>query len=245
MKPRVTVLSCVPTLLSMMAEDIPSLRLIIFGGEACPQHLIEKWHKPARRLLNTYGPTEATVIATYSELEPGKKVTIGRPLPNYSVYIKREDGSFAPQGDSGELLIGGIGLARGYIGREDLNKEKFIEIPEFDNTSRMHENNSSVSSGKTGELVFGGIGLSRGFIGPEGFGKKKSMIPEPKIPEFIRLYRTGDLARFNENGEIEFLGRIDSQVKIRGFRVELSEIESVINSAKGDQNICCFSADSL
>ncbi|MDP4197466.1 MAG: amino acid adenylation domain-containing protein, partial [Bacteroidota bacterium] len=185
-KARVTVLSCVPTLLSMMTEDIPSLRLIIFGGEACPQHLIEKWSKTTRRLLNTYGPTEATVIASYSELEPGKKVTIGRPLSNYSVYIMSEEGSFLPLGDAGELVIGGIGLARGYIGCEDLNKDKFIESPEL--------------------------------ISPN----------DPK-----RLYRTGDLARFNENGEIEFLGRIDSQVKIRGFRVELSEIESVINSAKG------------
>ncbi|HWR24956.1 MAG TPA: amino acid adenylation domain-containing protein, partial [Methanosarcina sp.] len=183
---QVTVLSCVPTLLSMMTEDIPSLRLIIFGGEACPQHLIEKWNKSTRRLMNTYGPTEATVIATYSELKLGKKVTIGRPLPNYSVYIMSEEGSFLPFGEAGELVIGGIGLARGYIGREDLNEEKFIEIQAF---------------------------------------------KDPKVPK--RLYKTGDLARFNENGEIEFLGRIDSQVKIRGFRVELSEIESVINSAKG------------
>ena len=183
---QVTVLSCVPTLLSMMTKDIPSLRLIIFGGEACPQYLIEKWNKPSRRLMNTYGPTEATVIATYSELESGKKITIGRPLSNYSVYIMSEEGSFLPIGEAGELVIGGIGLARGYIGREDLNKEKFIEIPALKNP-----------------------GDSR------------------------RLYRTGDLARFNENGEIEFLGRIDDQFKIRGYRVEPSEIESVINSAKG------------
>ncbi|MDQ1252321.1 MAG: hypothetical protein QG646_1442 [Euryarchaeota archaeon] len=182
---QVTILSCVPTLLSMMTEDIPSLRLIILGGEACPQHLVEEWSKATRRLLNTYGPTEATVIATYSELKPGKKVTIGRPLSNYSVYIMQEDNSFAPPGEAGELVIGGIGLARGYIGREDLNKEKFIENPEFKN-------------------------------------------PE----DSKRLYKTGDMARFDEKGEIEFLGRIDSQVKIRGFRVELSEIESVINSAK-------------
>ncbi len=181
---QVTILSCVPTLLSMMTEDIPSLTLIILGGEACPQYLVEEWSKPTRRLMNTYGPTEATVIATYSELKPGKKVTIGRPLSNYSVYILREDGSFTPPGEAGELVIGGIGLARGYIGREDLNKEKFIENFKF---------------------------------------------KSPKDTK--RLYRTGDLARFDENGEIEFLGRIDSQVKIRGFRVELSEIESVINSA--------------
>ena len=182
----VTILSCVPTLLSMMTEDIPDLRLIILGGEVCSQYLVKRWSKPTRRLMNTYGPTEATVIATYSELKPGNKVTIGRPLSNYSVHIMREDNSFAPLGEAGELVIGGISLARGYIGRDDLNKEKFIENPEF----------KSLNDSKT-------------------------------------LYRTGDLARYDENGEIEFLGRMDSQVKIRGFRVELSEIESVINSAKG------------
>lgn len=231
---RVTVLSCVPTLLSMMFEDIPSLRLIVFGGEACPQHLIEKWSKPARRLINTYGPTEATVIATYSELEPGKKVTIGRPLSNYSVYIMNEDGSFAPPGEPGELVIGGIGLARGYIGREDLNKEKFVEIPEFDNISTIHGDSSFTSLGKSTELMFGGIVLSRGLIGLDSFNKEKSIekLEFKSLKESKRLYRTGDLAKFNLKGEIEFLGRIDSQVKIRGFRVELSEIESVINSAK-------------
>lgn len=191
---KVTILSCVPTLMSMITEDIPSLRLIILGGEACPQHLVDKLSKPIRRLINTYGPTEATVIATYSELEPNKKVTIGRPLSNYSVYILNEDGSLASHGEAGELLIGGIGLARGYVGNSDLNQDKFIENPEF---------KSSKDPKKFNEIY-------------------------PK-----RLYRTGDLARFCQGGEIEFLGRIDSQVKIRGFRVELSEIESVINSSRG------------
>ena len=72
----VTVLSSVPTLLAMLKEDVPTLRLLIFGGEACPEQLVERWARPGRRLVNTYGPTEATVIATYSVLFPGEPVTI-------------------------------------------------------------------------------------------------------------------------------------------------------------------------
>ena len=77
----VTVLSCVPTLLSMMEEDVPSLRLLILGGEACPPDLVRRWWKPGRRVVNTYGPTEATVIASYAECDPAKSVTIGQNSP--------------------------------------------------------------------------------------------------------------------------------------------------------------------
>jgi non-ribosomal peptide synthetase component F len=80
----VTVLGAVPTMLSSINEEIPSLRLIEVGGEACPQNLVARWAKPGRRFLNTYGPTEATITATWAELEPGKPVTIGRPLPSYN-----------------------------------------------------------------------------------------------------------------------------------------------------------------
>lgn len=94
-KYEITVLSCVPTLLSMFNEDIPGLRILILGGEACPQHIVKTWSKVGRRIFNTYGPTEATVIATYEELSINRKVNIGRPLPNYDVYIMKNDGSFA------------------------------------------------------------------------------------------------------------------------------------------------------
>ncbi len=68
---RVTVLSCVPTLLAMLHEEVPSIRLLIFGGEVCPPDLVRKWSQPSRRIVNTYGPTEATVIATYADCTPG------------------------------------------------------------------------------------------------------------------------------------------------------------------------------
>src|SRR6266566_1057440 len=70
----VTVLSCVPTLLSMLEDDVPALRLLILGGEICPDRLVERWLRPGRRIVNTYGPTETTVIATYTDLTPGKPV---------------------------------------------------------------------------------------------------------------------------------------------------------------------------
>jgi non-ribosomal peptide synthetase component F len=66
---RVTVFVTVPTLLSSIDEDIPSLRLINIGGEPVPQHLVELWARPGRRILNTYGSTEATVTATWIELQ--------------------------------------------------------------------------------------------------------------------------------------------------------------------------------
>jgi non-ribosomal peptide synthetase-like protein len=188
----VTVLSCVPTLLAMMEQDIPCLRLLILGGEACPPDLVRRWWKPGRRVVNTYGPTEATVIATYADCDPHRAVTIGRPLPNYFVQIVDEQMRALTAGVAGELCIGGVGLARGYVGRPDLTHEKFVVI-ELE----------SLSS-------------------PDG--------------DFAtRLYKTGDLARWTADGEIEFLGRIDSQVKIRGFRVEMAEIESVLLQCPGVQ----------
>ena len=123
----VTVLSCVPTLLAMMEEDVPSLRLLILGGEVCPPDLVKRWWKPSRRVVNTYGPTEATVVATFADCRPGKPVTIGRPMPNCFARILDGRLRTAPPGEAGELCLGGIGLARGYLGRPDLTAEKFID----------------------------------------------------------------------------------------------------------------------
>src|SRR5262249_29247963 len=72
-----TVLHAVPTLLALFAEDVPGLRLINVGGETCPEALVARWERPGRQIFNTYGPTEATVSASFAELMPGEPVTIG------------------------------------------------------------------------------------------------------------------------------------------------------------------------
>ncbi|WP_254699235.1 Pls/PosA family non-ribosomal peptide synthetase [Rhodococcus sp. SGAir0479] len=126
---RVTKLYCVPTLLATIPRDLPQLRTILVGGEACPGELVERWSRPGRRILNTYGPTEATVTATWGELLPGRLVTIGRPLPTYSVVILDEHRVPVPDGEIGEICIGGPGVARGYVGRPEQTAERFIVHP--------------------------------------------------------------------------------------------------------------------
>jgi non-ribosomal peptide synthetase-like protein len=178
----VTCFCCVPTLLASIERDLPSLRVLLIGGEACPPALVNRWSQPGRTLLNSYGPTETTVTATLGTMRPHKPVTIGRPLPTYSIVIlDAERAKALPLGQSGEIGIAGVGVAEGYLNRAELTKAKFI--PDFLNLP----NN------------------------PSG-----------------RIYRTGDLGRINAEGEIEYLGRIDTQVKLRGYRIELTEIESVL-----------------
>jgi non-ribosomal peptide synthetase component F len=121
----VTVLSCVPTLLAMLDADVPTVRLLILGGEACPAHLGGRWARPGRRMVNTYGPTETTVIATCTDLLPDRPVTIGRPIPGYRVYLLDEKLRPVPDGEIGEICIGGTGVARGYVRRHEQTAVRF------------------------------------------------------------------------------------------------------------------------
>ena len=127
---RVTYFACVPTLLATIEKDLPDLRILLVSGEACPHNLVVRWHRAGRTILNAYGPTEATVTATLTELYPDKPVTIGGPLPTYTIVILDENEDKAVEnGGLGEIGIAGIGLAAGYLNRADLTEKKFI--PDF------------------------------------------------------------------------------------------------------------------
>ena len=126
---QVTVLDTVPTLLGLLSHDVASLRLIILGGEACPPWIAERWCRSGRTIFNSYGPTETTVVATASLVEPGVPVTIGGPIANYSCYVADEALRLVGHGIEGELLIGGPGVARGYLNRDVLTREKFVPNP--------------------------------------------------------------------------------------------------------------------
>jgi non-ribosomal peptide synthetase-like protein len=122
----ITILCCVPTLLATVDREAPALRTLIVGGEACPADLVKRWSKPDRRILNTYGPTETTVTATYTELLPNRPVTIGKPLPTYTVHILDEQLRAVPTGELGEICIGGVGVAQGYVNRRELTANRFV-----------------------------------------------------------------------------------------------------------------------
>ncbi|XVQ87758.1 amino acid adenylation domain-containing protein [Microbispora siamensis] len=110
----------------------PELRLVILGGEQVHEAAVTRWRErfgDRVRLVNTYGPTEATIIATLAELDgsPGRP-PIGRPIGGTRVHVLDAAGRLAPPGAAGELCIGGAGVARGYLGRPELTAERFADL---------------------------------------------------------------------------------------------------------------------
>ncbi len=128
---QVTVFSTVPTLLSLLTESLPSVRLLILGGEFCPPELLVRWASRQCRVVNTYGPTEATVVATADDFVPGRKLTIGRPLAGYEALLLDQNGQLVPLGAAGELCLGGAALAAGYLNRPELTAAKFNTVSEL------------------------------------------------------------------------------------------------------------------
>ena len=133
----VSVWSTVPTVLGMVASmgdaDLPHLKLLIVGGEACSPSVAAVWAPAggARRMANTYGPTEATVVATMAFIQADRPVTIGRALPGYLAKVVDPETlvafSESDVGKEGELWIGGPGVAEeGYLNRPEVNAQKFI-----------------------------------------------------------------------------------------------------------------------
>ena len=155
---RVTVLDTVPTLLAMISGDLPHLRLVLLGGEALPEPLVERWAGNGRQLFNTYGPTEATVVATAAEMHPGRPVTIGGPIANYSVYVADEALNLLGPGEQGELLIGGPGVAAGYLQRPELTAEKFVANPFGSDGGDpvLYRSGDAVSLDADGNILFHG-----------------------------------------------------------------------------------------
>ena len=180
-KMHVTNVTLPPSVVKVLPEqELPELRTVIAAGEACPAELVQRW-AVGRDFFNAYGPTETTVCASMyrcNEEEPGGP-PIGRPIHNTRLYVLDPQMEVVPIGVPGELHVGGVSLARGYLNREELTAQKFVPDPFSDTPGD-------------------------------------------------RLYKTGDLVRYRDDGNIEFLGRIDHQVKLRGFRIELGEVEAVL-----------------
>ncbi len=154
----VTVLDTVPTLLAMLPRDVATLRIILLGGEACPPSIADRWGKPGRAIFNTYGPTEATVVATAGIVRAGQPVTIGGPIANYTCYVADDSLNLLARDVEGELLIGGPGVAKGYLKRDELTAEKFIPNP-FSNEGSdpiLYRSGDAVAINAQGDILFRG-----------------------------------------------------------------------------------------
>ncbi|MGB3464998.1 MAG: amino acid adenylation domain-containing protein, partial [Cyclobacteriaceae bacterium] len=137
---RISIIHFVPSMLSAILDDIPweelsYLRHVICSGEVLPKSLEDAFGKKSStcNLHNYYGPTEATVDVTSVNLSQypseGNEVSIGKPVPNTRIYIVNEAITLQAIGVSGEILIGGDQVARGYINRKELTEERFISSP--------------------------------------------------------------------------------------------------------------------
>ncbi|MGW2636915.1 Pls/PosA family non-ribosomal peptide synthetase [Streptomyces sp. NPDC001348] len=119
----ITVVSTVPTLAALWEpEALSDVRLLIFGGEACPPELVQRLVTEGREVWNTYGPTEATVVACASLMSGEEPVRIGLPLNGWELAVVDEAGEPVPMGGSGQLVIGGVGLARYLDAEKDAEK---------------------------------------------------------------------------------------------------------------------------
>ncbi len=124
----VNVVSTVPTLVSLWpTEALEKVRLLILGGEACPPEIGERLATAGREVWNTYGPTEATVVSCGARLTGEGPVRIGLPLDGWDLAVVDAAGTPVEEGGSGELIIGGVGLAR-YLD-PDLDRERFAPMP--------------------------------------------------------------------------------------------------------------------
>jgi non-ribosomal peptide synthetase-like protein len=124
----ITVVSTVPTLAALWpGESLENVRLLIFGGEACPPELAERLASPDREVWNTYGPTEATVVACAALLDGSAPVRIGLPLDGWDLAVVDGAGDPVAHGEVGELIIGGVGLARYLDPAKDA--EKYAPLP--------------------------------------------------------------------------------------------------------------------
>jgi fengycin family lipopeptide synthetase D len=133
---RITHFICVPSLYASLLEictsgELSRLRLVTLAGEAVKPFLVEKSKHldPRLELVNEYGPTESTVVATiYRNLQGVSVITIGKPVANIQISILDRYDHLVPAGIAGELCITGTGIARGYMNRPELTAEKFLFI---------------------------------------------------------------------------------------------------------------------
>ncbi|MGW4109866.1 amino acid adenylation domain-containing protein [Actinosynnema sp. NPDC004786] len=133
--------------------ELPAFRTLVVGGDACPPDLVAKW-APGRRMINAYGPTESTVVTSWSEpLTPGGTPPIGRPIPGTEVRVL--DDELRPAAE-GELYVTGLGLARGYLGRPGLTAQRFLADPFGEPGARMYRTGDVVRTRPDGQLEFVG-----------------------------------------------------------------------------------------
>jgi amino acid adenylation domain-containing protein len=153
----ISVVTLPPSLLrALPTRELPELVTLVSAGEACSPEVVERWQRPGRRLVNAYGPSEATVCTTMNILtDPAQATQLGSPLRGLRTQVLRDDLEPAAIDEVGELYVAGIALARGYLGPPALTAERFVPAPDAPG-QRMYRTGDRVRLLASGGLEFVG-----------------------------------------------------------------------------------------
>ncbi|MGO4294463.1 amino acid adenylation domain-containing protein, partial [Chitinophaga sp. RAB17] len=186
------------------------LRYVIFGGEALSPGKLKSWKAryPDTKLINMYGITETTVHVTYKEIteeEISKNISnIGIPIPTLSCYVLDQHQQLLPPGIPGELYVGGAGVAKGYLNRDDLNRQRFIENP-FKAGERLYRSGDTVKISAGWELEY--LGRIDAQVKIRGYRIELGEI-ENAIQEHTAVTAAVVIARSNAEGDKELVAYI-------------------------------------
>ncbi len=215
----VEVLQLTPSRLRLLLDtaeglaSVQAVRTLLVGGEAFPNYLLARLHDYPGTIYNLYGPTETTVYSLGKRLHQGERVNIGTPIANTQVFVVDAAGQCQPVGAEGELLIGGVGLARGYLHRPDLTAERFVPNPFSDEGDTAHLGDCGLRLYRTGDRV--------------------RQLPNGEIEFLGRLDRQVKLRGYRiELGEIEQLLLSRPQVK--------AAVVEIWGAAQQQQYLCAY-----
>jgi amino acid adenylation domain-containing protein len=163
-----------------LQELLPSsLKTIVIGGEALRPHHLDHWYKQVKspiRLLNTYGPSECTIAVTACDMAVhqalrSRESLIGSSFAGASLYVLDEHLRLLPHGSVGELYVGGPGLSLGYFKRPDLNKERFLYLPDISSSGPLYKTGDRVKYVKDedGQQILAFIGRADKQVKIRGF----------------------------------------------------------------------------
>ncbi|MEU4567516.1 amino acid adenylation domain-containing protein [Micromonospora sp. NPDC023956] len=205
---RVTYLGLTPTMLgSLDPTGHPTLRVVLSAGEVLTTDLVHAWTAPGRRLVNLYGPTEVSVACTDHECAPVRAhcpPPIGRPHPGRWLYVVDRYGRLAPRGAPGELLVGGAGVARGYLGQPAQTAERFVPDP-FRPGGRVYRSGDLVRWNAAGELEF--LGRLDDQVKLRGLRVEPGEI-ESALLTHPRVHRAAVVVRPDPRGEPRLVGYV-------------------------------------
>ncbi len=240
---RVTTMHFVPSMLNAFLEylesgtdinRLSSLKQVFASGEALNAQQVKRFNhllyrKTGTKLHNLYGPTEAAIDVSYFDCSTGEEfevIPIGKPIDNIQLYILDKQNNLQPAGVPGELHIAGAGLARGYLNKESLTREKFVPCPyhcgKTDTHRRMYKTGDLARWLPNGEIEY--LGRTDYQVKIRGFRIELGEI-ESRVAEYSFVKDAAVLAIDDENGEKCICAYVVSEIELdmRDLRVFLQK----------------------